>query len=786
MIAERLEAAGSDPEQRAAALLDIKVCDPACGSAAFLVATVDRLALALAEVRRGGAPDEADVRHARRDVLQHSIYGVDKDEMAVELAKVALWIHCAVENLPLTFLDHRIQHGDALVGWGFQKLPDEIPDEAYEKPAWRALNSPQLIVGQEHPPSPDPHLSLPPLEEQPETSPTDVEAKAAAYRAYLESSDVRRWTSIADLWTAAFFWEEGAGIPPTTRDYWHALAGEPPDQTDEAQRIAGVFPFFHWALRFPEVRERGGFDCIVGNPPWEQFERREREWFVARAPHIAALKGDERKKAIERLRDENLALYRSWVRYSHATGRQAEYSRTCGRFSVPGGKANTYLLFAELAADHLAPFGRSGVLVKSGLAVDRSGQAVFQKLLADGRLSELHDIVNGGATGTNLIFPSVSPLERFSVVALGPYGDSDGFNATVMNWNLEEAALRPPQWVTRESLSTLNPRTKSLTSFRRPAELEVAVAIHRRLPTLDFEKGENVWGLSYHTLFNSTTASALFLKKEHLEEEGWTLGRDKVFRRENEIALPLYEGQLVNRYDHRARTYEGYQGGRKYGVRPGIPASTDAQKSDPTFEVEPRYWLLGHLALARIRDTCGDNSLVAFRNVSRPWREQRSAKAALLPRRPATHALAIFAVPLEFVLEFLGIFNSAVFDFLVRGHMPGPNLALTWMLAQIASPEPGLDPRISANAERLSITSYSIGETFEKEPHRWDSEERYRLDVETDTLVALAYGLDRDSYEIVLDSFEAMRREEERKHGYYKFKADCLAAFERETTSATA
>ena len=117
VIAERLDAAGDDPKAREAALLEITVIDPACGSAAFLITAVDRLALALAEVRRQGRPDDRDLRQARRDVLQHCIYAVDKDETAVELAKVALWIHCAVEDRPLTFLDHRIQHGDSLVGW---------------------------------------------------------------------------------------------------------------------------------------------------------------------------------------------------------------------------------------------------------------------------------------------------------------------------------------------------------------------------------------------------------------------------------------------------------------------------------------------------------------------------------------------------------------------------------------------------------------------------------------------------------------------------------------------
>ena len=780
LIVERLEAAGTEVSDRETALLDIKVCDPACGSAAFLVGAVDRLALALAEVRRGGAPDEHDLRLARRDVLQHCIYGVDKDELAVELAKVALWIHCAADSLPLTFLDHRIQHGDSLVGWGFQKLPEDIPDEAYEKPAWRALNSPQLVFGEEHPPPPDPHLTLPPLEEQPENSPTDVDAKAAAYRAYLALPEVRRWTEIADLWTAAFLWDGEAGLPPATRDYWRALSGERPAQTDDAQRLAGVFPFFHWALRFPEIRDRGGFDCIIGNPPWEQFKPSEQEWFAGRAPKIAALTGAERRGAIKALKEERPELHKGWESYVHLTQRLSEYSRHSGRFARSGGEANTYLLFSELAADHLGGSGRAGVLVKSGLALDRGSQAVFQRLLDRGRIVELHDIVNGGPTGTNLIFPAIDAKERFSILALAWAGASRGFDATVMNWNLEEVVSRPPHHFTREILSTLNPRTRSLTSFRDSEALELALDIHRRLSVLDFEdEGENAWGLSYYGLFHSSGASDRFLKRERLEPEGWILRADKVFERGGEIAVPLYEGQLANRYDHRARTYEGYAGDRKYSPAPGIPSTTDLQKADPRFEVEPRYWIPRELADARLKQTVGERAMIGFRNATRPWREQRSVRGALLPRVPATHGLPVLALDLERACEFLGVFNSTTFDFLVRGHIPGQNVALTWMLSQIAAPSPGLDARISFNAERLSFTSCSIADLFEREPYKWDAVERYRLDVETDALVALAYGLDRVQYEIVLDSFEVMARMQTAEHGTHKFKEDCLAVFDQ-------
>lgn len=251
-----------------------------------------------------------------------------------------------------------------------------------------------------------------------------------------------------------------------------------------------------------------------------------------------------------------------------------------------------------------------------------------------------------------------------------------------------------------------------------------------------------------------------------------------MFRRGDEEALPLYEGQLANRYDHRAKTYEGYNG-NKYGRKPNLPQPTNEQKADPAFEIEPRYWMPRPVVAARLAARVGDRAMFAFRDVSRPWTDQRSAKGTLIPRRPATDTVPMFAVRYADAFEFAAIFNSTVFDFLVRGHMPGAHVKALWMLAQIPTPVPGLDVRISDNARALSLTSRSIAAIFDAQPHVWDPGERYRLDIATDALIARAYGLDRQAYGIVLDSFEVMARAQTQAHGYYTFKEDCLAALDR-------
>lgn len=827
LLGERL-AGLTDPGEADRALLDLRVVDPACGSGAFLVAVIDRIAARLTDLRLDGAqPTEGQLAIARRDVLQHCIYGVDVDPFAVELCKVALWIHCAVTDLPLTFLDHRIQCGNSLIGWPLRDIPNDIPVDAYQtksktkgdeatKATCHSARQRNLkaLAGQGElfagvAPRPDIVLDYPTLWLEEERTPADVEKKATAYAEYLTSTAYRLWDAAANLWAASFFWTADYGdTAPVSSDYWRAreVAERYRDghlrDTDVASHLASpivtgasaiahVLNAFHWPLRFPEIAERGGFDLVTGNPPWEQFESREQEWFALRAPQIASLTGSARKVAIARLEQDQPDLAREWRLFEAINARSAEFARMSKRFTPTGGKINTYLLFSETNANNTGANGRAGFIVKSSLGIDKGGQPVFQPMVTAGRVDGFYDIVNGGR-GETVIFQGVAEVERFAVLSLGPAGSAPALEVSMMSWSLAEARDRKPVPVTPGDLRILNPITRSLPSFRQPEHWEIALRLQERHPTLDFEQPsaddlacghrvspENPWDLRYATLFNSTTDSGHFLKRERLEAEGWVLGRDMVFRHDKDEALPLYEGQLVNRYDHRARTYAGYALAKKYGKKPGIPYTTDRQKADPSFEIEPRYWMRRQTAEDRLAAAVGDRTLFAFRDVTRPATDQRCAKGALLHWVPATDTVPLLAIGRS-AFEFVALFNATPFDFLVRGKMPGGHVKTVWMLSQVAVPPPlGLDHRIAENARKLSLTSTAIARHFLCEPHPWDPEERHVLNAETDALVAHAYGITEREYGVILDTFDVLARKETTQHGRFRFKDDCLAAYRR-------
>ena len=178
-----------------------------------------------------------------------------------------------------------------------------------------------------------------------------------------------------------------------------------------------------------------------------------------------------------------------------------------------------------------------------------------------------------------------------------------------MNRSIEEARTRDARRVSPADLRTLNPSPSACRASASPSIGEIAIRLHKMHPTLDFdtptkaelESGErskpsNPWDLKYARLFDSSGDSGSFLKREDLEAERWVLGGDMIFRNGSDEALPLYEGQLINRYDHRARTYAGHDPAKKYGRKPGIPYTSDEAKSGPDYEIEPRYWLMSEQA----------------------------------------------------------------------------------------------------------------------------------------------------------------------------------------------
>ncbi|HVZ07889.1 Eco57I restriction-modification methylase domain-containing protein [Rhodopila sp.] len=621
-ILDETEARAGDPAED---LLKLTVIDPACGSGHFLLAAAHRIAERVARMRTGGLPSEEDRRHALRDVACRCLYGVDRNPMAVELTKVALWIEALEPGRPLAFFDAQIRCGDSLIGvFDRAMLREGLPDEAY-KPLtgddkelsrrYARLNKEQRDRAKGHPLlfknwSPPEILAEQDhrLKEIAQDDLSSVEAKARGFEAIRASDDWQRLKTASDLYIsanfymAAFFTPKSAGVAgtdvmPLTEHVWQAAGGHAP--AEHLRRGASLTSekvgAFHWFIEFPEIMERdGGFDVVIGNPPWERIKLQEQEFFAARSPALAGAPNKaERQKLIDALEkaDPDSAdgrLWRDFVFAKRTAEAASEFARSSSRYPFTGrGDVNTYALFAELFSCLAKRSGRAGVIVPTGIATDSSTSLFFGNLVTSKRLAQLIDFENREA-----IFPSVHRSYKFCILSMGP-ADRASFAFFITN-TPQLAQSERHFTLTPEEIARINPNTKTAPVFRSRADAELTAKLYARTPVLIEEaKGTegNPWGATFYSrIWHMAEDAAWFQAPDQLAAEGWRRdGPDWVLETATgaERRVPLYEAKMIHHFDHRWATY-------------GMSASDDeeaardctlAEKQSPDFEPSPRYWV---------------------------------------------------------------------------------------------------------------------------------------------------------------------------------------------------
>ena len=396
------QAVADHPANPKKAILDLNVVDPACGSGHFLLAAARRMAAEIVRIESDSeSSDEGARQHALREVVQHCIYGVDKNELAVELCKTALWIETIEPGKPLTFLNAHIRHGDSLVGiLDPELIAGGIPGEAYKaltgddktvcsglkKRNKQSGTSVQFSLYEEKGVY-EVARATDDLDRLPEESLVDVEHKQETWEASLNDEEHRRERLRANLFVGAFFAEKtkaSSQTVPYTEDLARIESGDQQriGVQEKVENLAEQHGFFHWHLAFADIMQEGGFDVVLGNPPWERIKLQEQEFFALRAPEIAkAPNKAARDRLIQKLVHENahpaeIALFAAY----EATKREAEaisqFVRTSGRFPLTGrGDVNTYAVFAETILNLLNPNGRAGLIVPTGIAADDSTKA---------------------------------------------------------------------------------------------------------------------------------------------------------------------------------------------------------------------------------------------------------------------------------------------------------------------------------------------------------------------------------------------------------------------------
>jgi Eco57I restriction-modification methylase len=815
------------------ALLNLKVCDPACGSGHFLIAAAHRIAKRLAAVRTGNEePGPEDRRTALRDVVGHCIYGVDINPMAVELCKVNLWMEAIEPGKPLSFLDAHIQTGNSLIGATPALLAKGIPDSAFEaiegddkkvcaefkkrnrqqREGNRTLFDPE---GQLWPWDRlgDFAASMMQLDEIADDTVQDIHRKQVSYEQLVQSSGYRNGRLWADAGCAAFVWKKTKEFPyPITEEVFRNIERNPfhiaPWMKDEIERLAKQYQFFHWHLAFPNVFRAptnneeteneqagwsGGFDVVLGNPPWERTEFNEQEWFASRDPEIANAVGAVRKRKIVDLATHNPDLYKSFLEANRQEDGWSHFIRHSDRYPLCGrGRINTYAIFAETNRLILNPTGRIGCIVQSGIATDDTTSIFFRDLVETQTLVSLYTFENEAK-----LFPGIDHRVRFILLTI------TGKSLKVKNIDYSFGIYRVDDLISVdrhfylpvEDFALFNPNSLTCPIFRSRRDAEITKDVYLRVPILAKENAlnGNPWNMTFRQgIFNMTSSSHLFRSRKQLEDENWIL-KGNVFYHHGEAFLPLYEGKMIWLFDHRFGTYEGQTLAQ---ARQGkLPELNEQQHKDPFLLPIPQHWV-HESHMAHIINS-GRKAFLAFRDVTNSV-VLRTAIFCVIPIVPCGHKLPLLLIDAKYKREITYIstcFSSFILDYIARQKVGGTSMAF-FAVKQLPIIPPDKytelchwDPQITIGswifprALELTYTSWDL-EAFAKDcgydgpPFDWDEERRFLLRCELDAAYFHIYSINRNDINYIMDTFRVAKQEDEKQYSEYRTKRVILEIYD--------
>ncbi len=848
----RAELATLDPAE---AVLDLKVLDPAMGSGHFLVTAVDFLADYIAELveyvpavpewldgeyrsplmdrvesirqdilgrakESDWVVDESmltDQAVIRRMVLKRCIFGVDKNPLTVELAKVSLWLHSFTVGAPLSFLDHHLRCGDSLVGM-------RIAEAGPELNRLGGLFAAEAIAGAEE--------ASAGMERIEGMSDADIAEVRESAELFLEVGNATsNLNSVFNILTGLRWLTAGMKARERRAAEYpvsEALSRHPQDAFDllcrkalpaqdpaedepvppspaltelvsAAEDAAGSGGFLHWEAAFPGVWEQwqneeplGGFDAVIGNPPWDRIKLQEVEWFANRSPEVAlAPTAAVRRGRIRQLQEQGDALADEFNLAKERADRMGSMIRSSGHYPLlGGGDVNLYSLFVERAMELVKPDGMIGLLTPSGIYADRTASAFFRTISTSGRIAGLFDFEN-----RKIFFPDVHASFKFCALIFG--GANRRFDGTKCAFFLHDpGAINDPERCFQMSpadFALVNPNTSTAPVFRTRRDAELARRIYEGHPVMvdRSQDGEHyAWPVRYRTMFHMTNDSHLFRTAEHLAAEGFYPVQGNRWRRGNEWYLPLYQGRMINQFDHRANSV---------GINPGNTHNpylseevTAQQHADPEFLPQPQYWVPEpHVDPVMATE---QGFAVAFRDIGRPT-DVRTAIASIVPRAGYGNTVPLLmqqddASPsAELAAMMVATLNSLCVDFVARQKVQGTHLNL-YILEQLpVLPGEAYDQRfgnvtarelVRDHVLRLTYTAndmipFARGLGFDGPTFIWDEEERRHLRARLDALYFHLYGLSRDDADYILSTFPIVQREDEAQFGTYRTRDLVLA-----------
>ena len=859
----------------AEAVLNLKVLDPAMGSGHFLVTAVDFLSDYIADlieyvpvvpewldgdyvsplvnrvatIRReilqrakesDWVLDEkqlTDQAIIRRMVLKRCIYGVDKNRLTVELAKVSLWLHSFTVGAPLSFLDHHLRCGDALIGLRVFEASDYLRETAGLFLSSAIAGAEAAAKGMQH----IEELSDADIGEVRESTKLfeGVDQMTAELRRLLDFLCSFRWLTAGMKKKERMAFETTQLIDPLGRapDQAYKLLANGPNAVnapssgdedpysgfkelwDQASSIASRENFLHWEAAFPgvwrhwqNIHPEGGFDAVIGNPPWDRIKLQEVEWFASRSPELAlAPTAAARRAGIQKLRDQGVPLAAEFDAAKERADRLGHLVRGFDHYPLlGGGDVNLYSLFVERAMGLIKPDGLVGLLTPSGIYADKTAARFFRSVSTSGRVGGLFDFENR-RLGTNLppFFPDVDSRFKFCALIFG--GEQHRFDETRCAFFLHDTkTVNDPERcfpLEPADFARVNPNTGTAPVFRTRRDADITRRIYERHPVLVDRSGvevRRVWSVRHHRQFDMTNQSYLFRTAVQLESEGFYPVELNRWRNGDELYLPLYQGLMVGNFDHRAgsvlinpaNVHNPYVSKR----------TTGKEHAEPGFLPGVVYWVPADRVSQTFPHSTGWT--LVYRRITRPT-DVRTTVATIIPWNGVSYTLPMLlpigdTFPASAAACLLSTLTSFCFDYIARQKLQGASMSLT-SLEQLPVIAPADYDRpfgpstardlVRDHVLRLTYTAHDMA-PFARDlgnhgpPFAWDEEERRHLRARLDALYFHLYGLSREDASYVLDTFPIVRKQDEAAFGRYRTRdlilayMNALAAGDTETVVA--
>jgi hypothetical protein len=838
VIEERLQSNSGNSELQAKALLSLKVCDAAAGSGHMLLAAARTIAWYLARVQTGDEnPGPSIYRSCLRQVIQHCIYAVDYNPDAVELCKLALWLESHYSGKPLSFLDHKIRNGNSLVGvTDLSVLQQLIPDEAYnyetgddksvcsllkkKNKNFKEKRQGSLFGLQGQQVSLDAKILREGYDEMDSMQQDTLEAVQKMSKRYNSvRNSIYHEEKACHIWTAAFFktYTDADDLTNPTSERLFGYLNAPTQYgklIGEVTALAENHKFFHWILEFPDVFEQGGFDVMLGNPPWEQIQPEEQEFFLTKDVEISKLEGSKRKKAIENLAATNAALLEEWRQYQHMYECISKFCKHSKRFVLSAiFKLNTYPLFTDLAYQFTNNTGGVGLIIPSAISTTDSNKFLFEEIINNNHLYKLFDFLEARD-----FFHGLESRDPFCIFILlkGRIEENRKIEFVFKALKIEDLFNKERKvFLEQSDFNLFNPNTRTCPIFYTQKDYVISKKIYKNSEIIITQK-ENVnpYNISFKQgLFNMTSDSHLFKNKSNYND------------------VRLYEAKLIHLYNHRWSSL----------VINEYKDLTLENYYDPKFRIETKNYISFDEFIRAIPKTWQYRWFLAFRNNARS-NDERSGIFSIIPFEATGNSAPIIFTEEISVIHIVGLIanlSCLTFDYILRQKIGGANFNFfivkqlplvkrDKLLLVILSIISRLAIELIYTAWDIKAFADDVWKEADEElkgmieqqwkenrtatgghewappdwceideegcplpPFKWDEERRAVLKAELDAIYAKLYGLTTEELRYILDpqdvygpdfpgeTFRVLKEKEIRQYGEYRTRRLVLEAWER-------